>query len=244
SSARGRRAGSGPTTRSTCRRTFSGRGATSCGSGTRAVRSPAPRSTSPASGSRLRPMRPRPTTRDERPAGTGAGEARRPGPRRLRARLWRARHLCGGSMTRERLLDALFLGAGLLGVAFLAFVLGGSASGEHRPSGPLLVAQAAVIAVACVFAALCARRFEPGNPVRGSWSLLAAGLLLLTLGEATEAFYVVVRRVADPFPSLADVFFLLAYPLLMVAFVSFVRAYRASGFPVASGQSRFVLAAV
>src|SRR5262249_44033385 len=44
--------------------------------------------------------------------------------------------------------------------------------------------------------------------------------------------------------SLADVFFLLAYPLLMVAFVSFVRAYRASGFPVASGQSRFVLAAV
>jgi hypothetical protein len=147
-------------------------------------------------------------------------------------------------MTRERRTDALFLGAGLLALAFLPLLLGGGESATHRPSGPLLVAQPAVIALACVFAVLCAWRFEPGNPVRGSWSLLAAGLFVLTLGEATEAFYVVVRRVDDPFPSLADAFFLLAYPLLMAAFVTFVRAYRESGFPVASGQSRFVAAAV
>ena len=147
-------------------------------------------------------------------------------------------------MTRERRKDALFLGAGLLAVAFLPLVLGRGASEAHRPSTPLLVAQAAVIAVACVFAALCAWRFERGNPVRGSWSLLAVGLFVLTLGEATEAFYVVVRHLDDPFPSLADVFFLLAYPLLLAAFVTFVRAYRESGFPVASRQSRFVAAAV
>jgi hypothetical protein len=147
-------------------------------------------------------------------------------------------------MTRERRLDALFLGAGILAIVFLPLLLGRGEAEPHGPSGVLLIAQAAVIAVACVFAALSTRHFEPGNPVRGSWSLLGVGLFVLTLGEATEAWYVVVRRVDDPFPSLADVFFLLAYPLLMAAFVTFVRAYRESGFPMPTRQSRFVAAAV
>jgi hypothetical protein len=149
-------------------------------------------------------------------------------------------------MTRERRFDALFVGAGVLALALSPALLapGEGDGGARRPSGALLVAQAAVLFAGFVFAARCAQRFEQDNPVRKPWALLAAALFILALGEATEAFYVVVRGIDDPFPSLADVFFLLSYPALMMAFVMFLQAYRASGFPVASGQGAFTLGAV
>src|SRR6185503_7461980 len=92
----------------------------------------------------------------------------------------------------------------------------------------LAVADVVVLPVAIVASAGAARRFEPGNPARVPWALLAAGLAAFWVGEAVEGSYT-VRGVRSPFPSAADAFFLIGYPLLVTALFLFLRAYRASG---------------
>jgi hypothetical protein len=139
-------------------------------------------------------------------------------------------------MTRERRVDAVFLATALIAISFLPKLLDPRPAEGLGPRTVLIIANAAVLLVAFTFAARSSRLFEQGNPVRRPWALLALGLLTLALGEITQTFYVAVLSIADPLPSLADVFFILAYPILMVAFVMFLREYRSSGFPVPSGQ--------
>jgi hypothetical protein len=67
--------------------------------------------------------------------------------------------------------------------------------------------------------------------VRPAWRLLAAGLVLYAVGQATLVVYQLVLDVATPFPSVADVFFVLSLLFLVPAFPAFVRAYRDSGLP-------------
>lgn len=87
-----------------------------------------------------------------------------------------------------------------------------------------------------------AGKFEPGTPSRTAWRLLSAGLIALCLGQACFVFYQFVRKIEAPFPSLADVFFVVSYPLLAAALVMFLRAYTASGFPVGPASERLWLA--
>jgi len=93
-----------------------------------------------------------------------------------------------------------------------------------------------------LFAWRSARLFEPGNPVRPTWMFLAVGITGFFLGQATLAFYQLVLGVAVPFPSLADVFFLLAYPLLILGFVTAILAYEKVGFPIGTSSERWALA--
>jgi hypothetical protein len=72
------------------------------------------------------------------------------------------------------------------------------------------------------------------------WLTLAVGLLLYTLAELTEAAYAIGAGIDDPFPSVADLFFFLSYPLFIEAFLIFLRVYRESGFPVGAGLRPFV----
>jgi hypothetical protein len=143
-------------------------------------------------------------------------------------------------VTRERVLDAAFATAGLAALALTPLLLRPPAPGRAlSPLGSLAIAQVVAVFGAFLWAARCGLRFEPGNPTRRPWIMLAAGLLGLALGEASEAAYEVAQPGIDPFPSVADAFFLLAYPALTVAFVTFLRAYRASGYPVGSGAGVF-----
>jgi hypothetical protein len=82
-------------------------------------------------------------------------------------------------------------------------------------------------------AALCARALDAGDPARRPWRLFAAGLLGFLLGQAVLSGYQLVGG-TSPYPSPGDAFFLAGYPLLILACVSFIGAYRDSGLPVGS----------
>ena len=97
--------------------------------------------------------------------------------------------------------------------------------------------------VAAVVSTWIVGKFEPGTPSRTAWSLLSAGLIALCLGQACFVFYQFVQKIETPFPSLADVFFVVSYPLLIAALVMFLRAYSASGFPIGPASERLWLAA-
>src|SRR4051795_603926 len=58
------------------------------------------------------------------------------------------------------------------------------------------------------------RTHKPRHPV--PWYLFAAGQLGFVLGDGTRAVYESIIGIEAPFPSLADVFYLLAYPVLAV----------------------------
>ena len=117
------------------------------------------------------------------------------------------------------------------GYAAVAFALGSTVK-------PLLLLLGALWAWACT------RRFEPDNPIRPGWWRLSLGLTLLFAGQLVLAFYQLVLRVPIPFPSVADVFFVIAYPLLVAALVAFLRAYEQAGFPTGrKGERRAIGAA-
>ncbi|HEX6739003.1 MAG TPA: hypothetical protein VF310_12060 [Vicinamibacteria bacterium] len=89
---------------------------------------------------------------------------------------------------------------------------------------------------AMAFAWTNAERFERGNPSRPAWRFLALGCLALFLGQLFYAPYQLRLRRA-PFPSWADLFFVISYPLLLLALAFFLRAYTHSGLvPVSSTQ--------
>jgi hypothetical protein len=98
--------------------------------------------------------------------------------------------------------------------------------------------------LATVYAWRNARRFEAGNPARLDWLLLASGLLCFALAQASLCVYELFLGVKVPFPSIADVFFLLGYPLLTASLFAFIRSYAAAGFPIGGAGERWVLAAV
>jgi hypothetical protein len=117
--------------------------------------------------------------------------------------------------TRHFLTSALL--AGLVIVAFLVWMIVGL-GGPHVTDvvddvGELGAALAAV--VACGVAAM----HVPSRKSR--WVLLGASSLAWAAGETVWTYYDVIRGVAVPFPSLADVGFLAAVPLAVIALLLF-----------------------
>jgi hypothetical protein len=106
------------------------------------------------------------------------------------------------------------------------------------------VIKLAFLAVATAYAALSARRLEPGTPARLPWMLLALGIGAFLAGQSILGAYQLVLQVPSPFPSAADVFFVGAYPLLFGALIAFIRAYREAGYPVGTPGEHALTAAV
>ncbi|MFN0096254.1 MAG: putative bifunctional diguanylate cyclase/phosphodiesterase [Dehalococcoidia bacterium] len=117
-------------------------------------------------------------------------------------------------MIRARSLPPTLL-AGLALLASAMLILGPLAilpEGQAELAvADLSVAAAAFVASACAFSAA---RKQSGAERRG-WLLLGAGLSIWTLAEVVWSFYDLVL-LQDPFPSLADVFYLGAAPPLLV----------------------------
>jgi len=110
-----------------------------------------------------------------------------------------------------------------------------------------LVAVACVIKLALLVAGTTwsgrARNLlDADNPVRPAWRLLQIGILCDVLGQAALAPYQLAGREA-PFPSLGDVFYILAYPMIGLALVRFVQAYREAGYPMGSRAQQRALEA-
>ena len=89
----------------------------------------------------------------------------------------------------------------------------------------------------------CRDRLDQGNPARPAWALLSAGLFATLAGQLSLAPYQLVAG-ETPFPSVADLFYLLAYPFLIAAFLVFLRAYHESGFSTGSLAERLAIVAV
>ena len=89
----------------------------------------------------------------------------------------------------------------------------------------------------CVFA------LEADNPARGPWRLLSLGFLGFFLGQSVLGVYQIVLG-TSPYPSPGDIFFMAAYPLLVLGAFAFVRAYREAGYPVGSRREHALLGGV
>lgn len=86
------------------------------------------------------------------------------------------------------------------------------------------------LVVAALFAFRVVGRLDRENPARFGWLALAVGLAAFSLGQATLTSYQTFRG-TSPFPSSADIWFMISYPVLIVALVSFSVTYAKSGFP-------------
>ncbi len=105
------------------------------------------------------------------------------------------------------------------------------------------VAKMTYLLSGALLAFACRDRLEAGNAARPAWALLSAGLFATFAGQMCLAPFQLVQG-HTPFPSVADVFYLLAYPFLIAAFLVFMRAYRESGFPTGSLAERLGILAV
>lgn len=99
------------------------------------------------------------------------------------------------------------------------------------------------LVVAAVFAYRSTVLLGAGNAARFPWALLTGGLAGLALGQATLVYFQVFRGVS-PFPSIADVWFLIAYPLLIGGVIAFIKAYARSGFPMQGARATRVIASL
>lgn len=112
---------------------------------------------------------------------------------------------------------------------------------------PVLLGVAALLKLVyllagALWAFACRDRLEVGNPARPAWALLSVGLLSSFVGQLSFAPYQLLGNEA-PFPSVGDLYFILAYPFFIAAFVVFLRAYRESGFPMGSPAERVTILA-
>jgi hypothetical protein len=114
---------------------------------------------------------------------------------------------------------------------------------------PRLLALAAVLKLVYLLAGTawafaCRDRLEADNPARPAWFLLSLGLLSTFAGQLALSPFQLVRG-ETPFPSMADVFFVLAYPFLIASLLVFLKAYREAGFPTGSlGERAAILVGV
>lgn len=133
-----------------------------------------------------------------------------------------------------------------LGLAVAVFVgwaaFPSSALYSRLLSPPRLLALAAILKLVYLlagsaFAFACRDCLEKDNPARPAWLLLSQGVLSMFAGQLCLAPYQVVRGVT-PFPSVADIYFVLAYPFLIAALLAFLNAYREAGLPIGSLAER------
>jgi diguanylate cyclase len=111
----------------------------------------------------------------------------------------------------------------------------------------VLLAIAAVAKIGCLLsgallAFACRDRLEEGNPARPAWALLATGLFATLAGQLSLAPHQLVAG-ETPFPSVADLFYVLSYPFLIAAFLVFLRAHHDSGFSTSSLAERLTIVA-
>jgi hypothetical protein len=86
----------------------------------------------------------------------------------------------------------------------------------------------------------CRDRLDVGNPARPAWALLSVGLFATLAGQLSLAPHQILSG-ETPFPSVGDLYYVLAYPFLIASFLVFLRAYREGGFPIGSLAERLLI---
>jgi cytochrome bd-type quinol oxidase subunit 2 len=112
----------------------------------------------------------------------------------------------------------------------------------HRLLGLAAVLKLVYLLAGTAWAFACRDRLEAGNPARPAWFLLSLGLLSTFAGQLCLAPLQVVQG-ETPFPSMADIFFVISYPFLIAALLVLLNAYREAGFPIGSVAERAAILA-
>jgi len=86
---------------------------------------------------------------------------------------------------------------------------------EHKIFQNLTILSARTIAT--IFVLYLAYLYKPTTKVGKVWLFLGLGLLLKTIGEFLFSYFLLFTNI-PPFPSIADIFFLAAYPFWYMAF--------------------------
>ena len=104
------------------------------------------------------------------------------------------------------------------------------------------VSKLAYLLGGALLAFACRDQLDTGNPARPAWALLSAGLFATLGGQLSLAPFQILSG-TTPFPSVGDIYYVLAYPFLIASFLVFLRAYREGGFPVGSLAERLAIVA-
>lgn len=126
--------------------------------------------------------------------------------------------------------EALYVGYGVaasasLAVFLLYVILQGSKEVIATASNVIFV----VVAWASTAVALwCSSRYwvEPRLRFSTIWLLISASMVLDALGETVWAWYVLVLGMEVPYPSVADVFYLLSYPPIILGLYLYVEMFK------------------
>ncbi len=94
---------------------------------------------------------------------------------------------------------------------------------------PVICSFIAVITLYLVFASL-----KSLDETKAAWLMLFIGTLLHFLGETTYGYYEVIAGLEDPFPSLADGFWLSGYLFLYGGIAYLIIGFRRAGFALGS----------
>ncbi len=120
----------------------------------------------------------------------------------------------GAAKAQLTRLPSAAVGLGALVALYLSWQLLHWIPGARESVGDLLILP---VDAAAVYAAWCAsRRCAASSRLRSFWRLLAIALAAETLGDIIQAVYDVGLH-QSPYPSLADLFYLAFYPLLLLA---------------------------
>jgi hypothetical protein len=133
-------------------------------------------------------------------------------------------------MKNARRMELTVLGVIALATLVVAGRLVGLSSwpADSGMAGWAAIPKLGFLALAALLAASVTRRFEAGNPARPTWLALTIGLSAAFFGQLCLAPYQLSGSEA-PFPSLADPFFLISYPLFAAMLAVSIRAYGLSG---------------
>jgi hypothetical protein len=130
-------------------------------------------------------------------------------------------------------------------LGWAAFPSSGLYKGRLTPHRLLVLASAlklVYLLAGTAWAFRCRDRLEAGNPARPAWFLLSIGLLSTFVGQLSLAPFQLVRN-ETPFPSVADLYYLLSYPFLIAALLVLLNAYREAGLPIGSTAERVAILA-
>jgi hypothetical protein len=149
-------------------------------------------------------------------------------------------------MSAARRTDAAFVAAALAAVTPFLLQLAGMPGGRVGEEIRLYagnVAKLTFLLIAAASAVGSGKRFEHDNPMRATWRTFAAGFVAFAAGQAVLFTYQAILRLPSPFPSAADAFFVLSYPLFLAALLRAIRAYGETGYPIGTPWERAVTAA-
>lgn len=92
---------------------------------------------------------------------------------------------------------------------------------------------------ACVNLTATRNAFAPGDTPRRAWTWLAAGMWIWLLAQLIFAFYKLILK-QSPYPSPADLFFVIAYFPLFIGLMVLVKDFKSTGLPMGSAGSYVV----